>query len=599
MRIALVNAAGALAVVGVSGGFAPGVSWGDLARGFGVSMIYANTIGTLLAMLMPLIAKRCWGADHGTRWAVLISGMMVVTVAGILLANTLLYWVGYIPRGQFWRWLSGGIGTALVVSLILGVAVTSYETLRSQLDDATVALRTKERDEAQARRIAAEAQLASIESRVQPHFLFNTLNSIAALVHDDPAGAERMTGQLASLLRSALDSTATPLVPLDQELRVVRAYLDIERVRFGDRLRYDVDLGEGTASAIVPRMALQTLVENSVKYAVSPRREGGSICVRATASNGRVRVTVEDDGPGFDPAHRPEGHGLALLDARLAMLFGDRASMRVDSRAGTRTSRWRESRNLKITPMRAYIVDDERLAVQRLTRLLEATKRVEVIGGATDPEAALEFLRANAVDVLFLDIQMPGLTGFELLERLDRDVLVIFTTAYDRYAVDAFAVNSVDYLLKPIETEAARSRARQAGALCRAGARPDIRALARELAAELAPNRRLERIASRVGERTTVLDVARISHFSSKDKLTFGVVNGHEHVVDYTLTELEARLDARRFARIHRATIVNIAFVQELYPGIDGVLVRLKDEQKTELSVARDRVRELKERLGI
>jgi two-component system LytT family response regulator len=248
--------------------------------------------------------------------------------------------------------------------------------------------------------------------------------------------------------------------------------------------------------------------------------------------------------------------------------------------------------------IRAYIVDDERLAVQRLTRLLQATKRVEVIGDTIDPEVALEFLRANTVDVLFLDIQMPGLTGFELLERLDRDVTVVFTTAYDRYAIDAFGVNSVDYLLKPIEPERL-DRALDKLERFAAQARPDIRALARELAAELAPNRRLERIASRVGERTTVLDVARISHFSSKDKLTFGVVNGHEHVVDYTLTELEARLDARRFARIHRATIVNVAFVQELYPGIDGVLVRLKDDKKTELSVARDRVRELKDRLGI
>ena len=249
--------------------------------------------------------------------------------------------------------------------------------------------------------------------------------------------------------------------------------------------------------------------------------------------------------------------------------------------------------------MRAYIVDDERLAVERLKRLLDATGRVTIAGTTTDPEAALEYLRAHAVDVVFLDIQMPGLTGFELLQRLDNDVAVVFTTAYDRYAIEAFGVNSVDYLLKPIEADrldrALDKLERFAGQ-----PKPDVRAFARELAAELAPNRRLERVASRVGERTTVLDVARISHFVSKDKLAFAVVNGQQHVIDYTLTELDSRLDARRFARIHRATIVNIAFVQELFPAVDGgVLVRLKDERKTELSVARDRVRDLKDRLGI
>ena len=261
--------------------------------------------------------------------------MAIVTVAGMFAANVLLYAAGYIPRGRFWEWMFGSLSTALVVSLIIGIAVTAYETMRGQLDDTIVALRTKERDEAEARRLAAEAQLASIESRVQPHFLFNTLNSIAALVHDDPAGAERMTGQLAALLRSALDSTATPLVPLDEELRVVRAYLDIERVRFGDRLRYSVDLGDGAGPKLVPRMALQTLVENSVKYAVSPRRprrlDRGA---RERGRRPRPRL-VEDDGPGFDAASRPAGHGLDLLAGRLAMLFGDRASLGVESRPGS------------------------------------------------------------------------------------------------------------------------------------------------------------------------------------------------------------------------------------------------------------------------
>ena len=107
--------------------------------------------------------------------------------------------------------------------------------------------------------------------------------------------------------------------------------------------------------------------------------------------------------------------------------------------------------------LRAYIVDDERLAVERLTRLLEATGRVRVAGRTTDPETALAELRDREVDVLFLDIQMPGLTGFDLVERLERDLPVIFTTAYDRYALDAFAVNSIDYLLKPIRIGTASS----------------------------------------------------------------------------------------------------------------------------------------------
>jgi two-component system LytT family response regulator len=248
--------------------------------------------------------------------------------------------------------------------------------------------------------------------------------------------------------------------------------------------------------------------------------------------------------------------------------------------------------------LRAYIVDDERLAIERLTRLLDATGRVRVAGSATDPEAALAELRDRDVDVLFLDIQMPGLTGFDLIERLERDLPIVFTTAYDRYALDAFAVNSIDYLLKPIEAERL-DRALDKLVRFAAQPRPDVRALARELAAQLGTGKRLERIASRVGERTTVLEVARISHFFSKDKLTFAVSAGREHAIDYTLADLEGRLDPRRFVRIHRATIANLAFVAELYPGIDGVLIRLKDERKTELSVARDRVRDLKERLGI
>jgi two-component system LytT family response regulator len=248
--------------------------------------------------------------------------------------------------------------------------------------------------------------------------------------------------------------------------------------------------------------------------------------------------------------------------------------------------------------IRAFVVDDERLAVQRLTRLLTETGRVVVAGSATDPQEALDTLGGMDIDVAFLDIQMPVMTGLELVERLNRDIPVVFTTAYDRYALEAFAVNSIDYLLKPVESSRLEKALDKLERL-RGQAAPDIRALAKQLARELAPGRKLERVASRVGERTTVLDVARITHFFAKDKLTFAVSGGRDHVVDYTMAELEEQLDTRRFVRIHRATIVNVAFVQELYPGVDGLLLKLKDEAKTELSVARDRVRDLKDRLGI
>src|SRR5437762_8346819 len=132
--------------------------------------------------------------------------------------------------------------------------------------------------------------------------------------------------------------------------------------------------------------------------------------------------------------------------------------------------------------MRAYLVDDERLAVDRLTRLLEKTGRVQIAGKTTDPDEALSFLNANAgIDVLFLDIQMPGLTGFQMLEKLERQIPVVFTTAYDRYALDAFEVNSVDYLLKPIEAERLDRCLDKLQRLLRRPV-PDVRALSGALA---------------------------------------------------------------------------------------------------------------------
>jgi signal transduction histidine kinase len=334
-RMVVINAAVSLLAVVAFAGVGWDTPWRRIVEIAAVNFVSAFCISPFcfvaMAYLSPIVTRR---VPFPLNWTILIAALAVIAVAGTLLATTIMMVAGHVPQARFWQWFFAALQTSVVFTLLFGIFITAYELMKDRLEETTLALRTKERDEADARRVAAEAQLASIEARVQPHFLFNTLNSIAALVHDDPAAAERMTAQLASLMRSSLQATDRPLVPLDEELRLVRAYLDIERVRFGDRLRYDVDAGDGAAPVLVPRLALQTLVENSVKYAVTPRRDGASIRIRAERSDGRVRLIVEDDGPGFERTAMQDGHGLALLRSRLELLFGARASMRIDGRPG-------------------------------------------------------------------------------------------------------------------------------------------------------------------------------------------------------------------------------------------------------------------------
>jgi sensor histidine kinase YesM len=252
-------------------------------------------------------------------WVIVALGLVVVALVGTALGVACLVAIRWIEAGRGVALTLAALPTATYFTLLFGMA-TSFMS------------ESKERATAEARQLAAEAQLASLESRVNPHFLFNTLNSIAALTHSNPSGAEQMTNQLASLMRSSLDS-ASSLIPLGEEVDLVRTYLAIERVRFGDRLRYTIDLDDNMPT-LVPRLSLQTLVENSVKYAVSTRRNGATISIAGVARDGFTRVEVEDDGPGFDPRTAPDGHGLALLRARLAMSFGSAARLEVQSRPG-------------------------------------------------------------------------------------------------------------------------------------------------------------------------------------------------------------------------------------------------------------------------
>jgi two-component system, LytTR family, response regulator len=265
---------------------------------------------------------------------------------------------------------------------------------------------------------------------------------------------------------------------------------------------------------------------------------------------------------------------------------------------------------MEAAPLRVYLVDDEPLAIERLKRLLAGFTSILVAGGSTDPARALEVLNsdaADAVDVLFLDIQMPGMTGFDLLARLAVQPFVIFTTAYDEYALRAFEVNSIDYLVKPIESAQLARAVKKLERLRSVGKSDwqqslDLPGLLQELTASLRgqPASYPRRIATRVGERISFLDLDAVTHFIAHDKLTYAVVGERRHAVDQTIAELEGRLDPARFLRIHRSTLVNVDWIHEVNSWFAGkVIVSLKDPQRTKIPVARDRVRALKSALGI
>ncbi len=185
---------------------------------------------------------------------------------------------------------------------------------------------------------AADAQLAALQAQMNPHFLFNALNTVASLIRTDPRAAEATVEDLARVLRRTLDHSRSVTTPLEEELDFVRAYLGIEEARFGERLRVEWHVDPAALRLAVPPMTLQPLVENAIRHGIGGRLEGGRVRIAARREGDRLLLRVEDDGAGFAPG-REERTGLGNLRERLATLYGGGAALRVEAAApGTAVS---------------------------------------------------------------------------------------------------------------------------------------------------------------------------------------------------------------------------------------------------------------------
>ena len=307
-------------------------------RGYGwayvVSLVFAVVIrgATLIAerVLVPMLRLR--EPDRARRWLPEAAIYMVVSVSASFLAAAIVNQFivpGFLGSPRAWlmsgmfaiafTFLVGGIIYARVFYRAAVARAVALERMRSQLE---------------------RAELRALRAQVNPHFLFNTLNSIAALIHENPAAAEDVVTRLADVFRHALTASGREHTRLAEELEFLRSWLAIEHVRFGDRLRVVEDVEPGLDEVPVPGLLFQPLIENAVRYAVAPRAEGGTITlrVRRDPSGKTITAEVADDGPGFTPGARPRGNGVGLESVRERLrLGGDPHAFALESAPGRGT----------------------------------------------------------------------------------------------------------------------------------------------------------------------------------------------------------------------------------------------------------------------
>ncbi len=329
VRVVLGGVLSALAVPLLNWVFNPTIAFNRLQMQYLYSLVYAVSIGGIFFWFMEFLWVRTLRFGAFSKWASRAAGTLAGTFLGCVLAGFILHFLA--PDFQFWPELLPSFRIALILSVVCISFIALWETHKAQMQASGMELKKRELERERALNLATEARLASLESRIHPHFLFNAINTVGSLIPDDPVRAERLLNQMAALLRFSLDSTRRGLVELRQELKVVQDYLDIEEARFGGRLRYSLSVPDELLPALVPPLSVQTVVENSIKYAVAVSRQGASLEISAMAGGDKMTVSVTDDGPGFTADSLIAGHGLDNLTERLAMLFKDEARLDIDS----------------------------------------------------------------------------------------------------------------------------------------------------------------------------------------------------------------------------------------------------------------------------
>jgi len=313
----IVGAAVGLAVALFSG--EPGVGLRFVSMG----VLFANAIGFAAVLSALFVLPRYGGLPR----VIQVPLAVITLLAGGAFGTALVIFFNPLMVFYQGRLILLLVSVASIIAVIVGLIIYRYEQLRKEIEAGYRALAATRIKEERLRELAGKSELKALKAQINPHFLFNALNSISALIPGDPDAAQETLERLASIFRRTLLSSEREAVPFARELELVDAYLDVERARFGKRLKVEQTIGDSTRNVAVPPLLLQPVVENAVRHGISPRVDGGTVRLEARVDGAVLRIVVEDDGEGIDPERLEDemskGFGLRNVRDRLSTRFGE------------------------------------------------------------------------------------------------------------------------------------------------------------------------------------------------------------------------------------------------------------------------------------
>jgi sensor histidine kinase YesM len=307
---------------------------GAIARFVPMGVLFGNAIGFAAGLSARFVLPRYVALPPYVRFPLAV----ITLLAGGAFGTVLVIIMNPLSVLYQGRLISLLLIVDSIVAVVVGLIVYNYERMRDAIELGYRALAETRVKEERLRELAARSELKALKAQINPHFLFNALNSVSALIAIDPDAAQRTLERLAGVLRGTLLASEKESIPLRQELEVVDAYLDVEKARFGRRLRVEQSVSAEARDVPVPPLIVQPVVENAIRHGISPQVEGGTVRILAEVREGRLHIVVEDDGAGMDPGRRETlmagGFGLRNVRDRLTTRFGTGEWFKVESASG-------------------------------------------------------------------------------------------------------------------------------------------------------------------------------------------------------------------------------------------------------------------------